>query len=371
MAEASSVPQLEWTISDVRWSGSPECDDNLLTLLQYKCSVCSLNAFSLCKDLGEEKCRKLALVIISCPCPPTEWKNIFDCQVGTKTPETRRAIYTTIIMEAIAAQCPNAMVVLLLRCMEPFTMRVPQRQVVSVKLANLPDGWVPKACNHAPEDPPHELKGGHDLWCLVAQGGTQTMQQHIFSARHELSLLTLLQIANQQGMGSQIVFLGEWDASLSLCLAKAIEHSPCEPHLCTYECMPSRGLDARSWGTRQEEYTYVQYLTHVGEKCPSDPPEIQALKAAIMWYKACLSKSPSGKDRSRSSNFMEVLLSEGATASEDAKAGHHGAVPTFTMEEQTASSSTQPEPGPAAEQEEKKKRQDTLTQIMGVLILFA
>ena len=64
MAEALSGPQLEWTISDVQWMRSPQCLENLRTLRQYKCRVCELNAFSLCKDLGEEKCRKLALVII-------------------------------------------------------------------------------------------------------------------------------------------------------------------------------------------------------------------------------------------------------------------------------------------------------------------
>ena len=355
MAEALSGPQLEWTISDVKWLGSPECLDNLQTLRQYKCTVRQLNAFSLCKDLGEEKCRKLALVIISCPCPPSEYKNILDRQAGpgpSTKPEARRAIYNTIIMEAIAAQCPNAMVVLLLRCMDSFTMRVPQRQVVSVKLADLPDGWRPKACNHLPEVPLYELGGGHDLWCLVAQGGTQTMQQHVFCAHRELSLVTLLQIASQQGMGSQTVFLGEWDASLSLCLAKAIEHSQCEPRPCTYEAMPDQGLDAqttgghalnfpkRSWGTQQEEYTYAQCLTHVEKNRPSETSDTQALRAAIMWYKARLAKSPSGKDRSR--DVMEG-----------------------------PSSSTQTEPGPAAGEEEEKKLQDTLTQIMGVLILFA
>ena len=259
--------------------------------------VFRLDAFSLGIDLPTEVCNAMALVVMSNPCPVTWMKGVIDKEMPATVKGQRTAYYRAMLLEAIGAQCPHAMVVVMQRSMDMVPMMAPAVPVLSVRLARL-ENWIPKACNHDCTEKLHPLHGGQQLWASVRCGGSASMKECLFRACRsggELNLVTLLEAAVADGLGPRTLFLGEWEASLSLLLAKAVYADVIErPVHMVRPCMPcwppspSPELEKRRWGKKLGEYSYAEYMAHVKghPTCLCDPPSVQALKAALMWFKA-------------------------------------------------------------------------------------
>jgi len=121
-------------------------------------------------------------------------------------------------MEALLAQCKNASVLMINRSRDHVLVSSTDvGPVVCAPLRRI-EGYHPKECNHPPGAEFEPLIDGERLKGCFVTNGPMKEQLLLQLAFGELDLFDLCAKATQ--MGVSVLFLGEWDASLSYACAR-------------------------------------------------------------------------------------------------------------------------------------------------------
>ena len=251
------------------------------------------------------------LVIMSCICPPEHMKNhlahLLKRYCGwTPAAADRRYYYDALVFEAVIAQLPASTVVSITRRMDykvsgntPY-VTYPMAPVL---------GYTPKACNHGLDAGLHNLQGGDSLdmrfnldGCLVPP-----------SCSSSIDLVDLCSAAEENGVN--VLFLGEWDGSLSAACKQACMTKTRRPFVSDWrpaivgprvshlrELGGSRG-DFSCFYKYAEEFRYEELLRQWADAVRRHPDIEQGplgvdialeleprtgLNAAVMWFFAKL-----------------------------------------------------------------------------------
>ena len=162
-----------WCVTDVTWAQLIGRSDTLDWLTEKGCSVMTLDAFDVDTARHMPNPAGAALIVMSCPCPPAEYKEYIDhlnsrYDVPTFRGFQRRILYTSVLMSTLTEHYSAATVVILQRSADRVYMAAGGPKLVPLKPI---DGWAPKACNHTADDPFYVLYGGNDLVASVSVGG--------------------------------------------------------------------------------------------------------------------------------------------------------------------------------------------------------
>ena len=202
-----------------------------------------------------------ALVFISNLCPPTDHKQYLDylleqyawkCSAGD-----RRAFYEVMAFEAVCGALPSATVVCVTR--ESDHMRTGKTPVVTAPMGHVP-GYVPKCCNQNPWDPLQPIAGGDKNRVRVRFHGPLVPGEFL-NRDGSMNLVAMAGAATQIGM--PVLFLAEWDGTLSLGIATAVVYEMAvQERTISYRFQvvpegPRRWLGGRS-GTYEAFYAHAR-----------------------------------------------------------------------------------------------------------------
>ena len=282
------APLFGWCVTDVGWEQLVGRMETLDWLKEQGCEVTTVNAF----DAGHEgrNPAEVSLVIMSCPCPPGEWKDYLDhltsrYDVPKFYGAHRITMYTAVLMKVLPEIYVNATVVILVRAVDRVYLPA-GRPVRLVDLKPIA-GWSPKACNHPAEEPFHVLSGGTNMKALVTPGGPC-----MYCAEHELLGQELdlpqlcLRATNLPGK-VPVLFLGEWDGLLARSCAREIMGDlncyslPRLPMDCDLQRTPT------SHWFINGRYTLQQFQEYSRQKLGAEAPEWKVLfNGAFMFWAA-------------------------------------------------------------------------------------
>ena len=189
-------------------------------LQRYGARVLAVDLFEMFKL---QELQGPSLIIVSCLCPTTEMvPRLCDLirKYGHFNPDAaqRRSMFDSWAFEAIVGQMPSATVVSL--CRTSDMLKPGSTPCISAPMDTVP-GYVPKACNHPPGDNLHELSGGSAINARVSLNGPLHPSEYI-GPTGKFNLVEACCTAT--ALGIKVVFLAEWDGSLSLGCAHGVMH---------------------------------------------------------------------------------------------------------------------------------------------------
>ncbi|CAK0817326.1 unnamed protein product [Prorocentrum cordatum] len=208
-----------------------------------------------------------SLIFMSNLCPPTghrdylQWLLKKYLQWNPNASE-RRMHYEVMCFEAVIAQCPSASVVTIMRSNE--ARRGGGTPVVEAQMGHVP-GYVPKECNHDAGDDLRPLGGGGTNRVRMKLHGPLRPNDFISpNGDGSINVVALCAAATANRM--KVLFLGEWDGSLSLgCAVGCMYHQTLDRELgigMVFDrgIVPRRSLNNQRPSTYKEFYEYaMQY----------------------------------------------------------------------------------------------------------------
>ena len=149
----------------------------------------------------------------------------------------------------------------------------------------MPFDWRPLACNYpAGVTDRWQLAGGNLMWTISVPGGSENMQQQLLKSSAELDLIEL--IFKAQSEAKPILFLGEFDASLSLNLARIVGNEYYAKVEVARPLLQLHSPEIRYW--KQKPITYARLHAWIREKFPARDAKTQNLQCAIWWSDCAL-----------------------------------------------------------------------------------
>ena len=266
------------------------------TLLDEGVAIETLNVFRLFES---KYCGEDCLIVMSCLCPPTDWKEILQ-HLHTKyakwTPDgpSTRSWYDTLCYEAVVAQMTRATVCSIARSGDLiWPCKTP---AILCPMAPVP-WYKPKACNHAADKPLHELAGGESLTMRASLNGPISVCQFI-KADGRIELLDLCRKA--LSINIHVLFLAEWDGALCRACVNAFRYQTIsyQPNLHVARATPKRKLNSSTGYTYPEFFEHAEgnWLEELLRNCLGDvvlPQEVLAelrvnkracISTAVMWH---------------------------------------------------------------------------------------
>ena len=188
------------------------------SLRQMGIHISVLDFFTL---FEHEELQVPSLVIMSCVAPPTSHYPVLRhlikrYQHYTPDDGDARQYYAAFAFEAVIGQLPAASVVSV--CRKSDRLFHGSSPATVAALEPVP-GYAPKSC-HCDARSLQPLKGARDLVAQVSLGGPIDPTAYLGGGK--LDMIQMCAEASRRGV--QIVFLAEWDGSLSLGVARGVFH---------------------------------------------------------------------------------------------------------------------------------------------------
>ena len=200
-----------WVISDVDTTVLEQHAGPVLRSLGA--SIETIDLFELFKI--ESLKENPAVVILACVWPPVNCRSYLDSLIARYTKQRpsegdRARFYETMCFEAIAGQVPVSTTVVICRGIDGF--KAGPTPVLTAPLAHVP-GYIPKQQYLTDEGQLQPLAGGNDLYVRVQVGGPLRPNDFL-TDNGDFNLVELCAVASY--LNVKVVFLGEYDGSLSL-----------------------------------------------------------------------------------------------------------------------------------------------------------
>ena len=244
-------PFLEgWVASDINTLVLERHSANLLRALGV--DIKELNVFELHKEAWLTD--SPALVICGNIQPPIDHFDYLDVLLqryaGWRVSAAdRRAFYEAMAFEAICGALPLATVVTVTRESDPF--RAGKTPVFVAPMGHVP-GYVPKECNWEPSAELHNVRGGGKNRVRVRHHGPFTPGDFV-NENGSFNLVAMCTAASAMGM--KVVFLGEWDGTLSLgCATGVLYDKAVQERNIKYELQVGRNVQVRCLGGELGSY---------------------------------------------------------------------------------------------------------------------
>ena len=213
----------KWLVTDYEWTNL-SCD-NLLDLQNMGATTKRMDALDIPTYLTPPERRDVRLAIMSCPCLIAAHRDFFLAQQNKFSYESnvmlgiwQKAKFAAVLFDTVCSHLPNAVVILVVRKGDTVALQSKERSVFIVPMQNIP-GWKPKMCN---TDTIQMLQGSGSLVAWIAMprqcgplGGSDALKDVIGAMALEGSLDLRRACLHATLRESSVLFLGEWDASLS------------------------------------------------------------------------------------------------------------------------------------------------------------
>ena len=239
------------------------------SLQELGVEISELNLFHMfdCQSIVETP----SLVIAACLCPPASYVPYLTELIqkyGHFTPSAadRRSYYEAVAYESMVGQLPRATVLTICRTSDLLRSSNTSSVVGPVWA---PPGYRPKQCYLSEDQQLQALAGGGKLTVRGSRGGPLLLDEH-FTTQGPFDLVSACYTATVQGM--RVVFVGEWDGSLSLSCAMAVL-----ARLHGQACRPTRALAlttpqaecvlaTRRMGAQPTAYRYDEFYTYAKDR---------------------------------------------------------------------------------------------------------
>ena len=228
--EAAAASLLSrWIVSDYRWPAGLG-DANRCELKSAGADIRELDALDLANGLAAEERNDVRLVVMSNPCLIAAQQQHFLLQqkkYEAKSPVLagylQKAKFAAVLLDTISTHLPNAIVIIVLRQTDLITVQSKKKSMIIVPMQTIP-GWEPKSCN---TDGLVALWSGDSLTAWIAMPraidasengsyGRPSIRNLVLDMAREGVVELRRLCAHATSLQGLVLFLGEWDASLSL-----------------------------------------------------------------------------------------------------------------------------------------------------------
>ena len=269
------------------------------TLQGLGAQVRAVNLFDM---LRQDELQGPSIIIVSCLFPPQDCQHDMGqliakyCQCQPND-DNRRSFYDVWAFEAIIGQMDGATVVSI--CRQRDTVTSGSSPCLVAPLSRIP-GYEPKQCNWPADAPLQRLVGAERLKVRVSLDGPCVPQAFLSPTGH-FNLVDAVSTAT--ALGIKIIFLGEWDGSLSLGVAHGVMYNDNARFNTPFYKTPEMKPRVRSMkgftGGYMSYYLYAEEYRRASlerqrmaasETGTSPPPGSMqphvSLNAACMWFHA-------------------------------------------------------------------------------------
>ena len=326
-ADRDGLPEMgnllkNWIITDIDCGVLNRHNGPMLE--RYGATIKNIDIFQLFRDT--ELTGSPCLVVMGCLCPPTSHKDYLIHLIKkynnfNPNPAERRTAYDSWAFEAVVGQMEKATVVQIVRSGD--YQKTGSTPAVTAPLAHVP-GYIARACNHPQDDELVPLQGQQHMVAKISTRGPLDPRDFVGYAG---AFNLVGACASATALGMKVLFLAEWDGSLSWgCALGMMYVGHCQDCPIIDYQTPVAPLE-RTLGGETGDYRdfYMHAESHrcieLFEKIKKEggvlpevwPPNLQphaSLNAAAMWYHATIATSMGAPGRiNLAANVFELSSS--------------------------------------------------------------